>query len=197
MAEPYYNLGNLFHIEGDLKSAVAQTQQSLRLAGENDKLAQKAFYNLGNSYFLAEDWPSAIKAYQEALLLDSNDIDAKHNMELALQNIQRQQQQNGNGPPQQKKDGEGQQPGESDKSQPQDKPGDKKDQSGGGEDKKDEKSDSGKKPDKDKESGDEELTQDEAERLLDGLSQNSQTLQERLNQTFDGKNRRPSPKEDW
>ncbi len=198
LAEPYYNLANLFHIQGDLKSAVAQAQQAIRLAGENDKLAQKSFFNMGNSHFLAEDFGAAVKAYQEALLLDPNDLDAKHNLELILQNAQRKQQGQQQGG-QQKQDNPGQQPGDSDKSKPQDQKGDKPNPSGSGEEKKDEKdekADKGSAPDEQKKSG-EELTQEEAERLLDNLSQNSQTLQERLNQAFDGKNRRRPPSQDW
>jgi len=198
LAEPYYNSGNALQNKGDLKAAVDQTQPALRMTGNNDELAEKAFYNLGNSYFLAEDWPAAIKAYQEALLLKSNDSDAKYNLELALRNLQQQQQQqqqqgNGGQPqpnPGDQPGGQGQQPqGEGDQQQP-----------GGGGQPKDQQDGSGGKENGDQPgTGEGELSKQEAEQLLDNLSQNGQTLQERLNKTFDGQgqSRRRPPEQDW
>lgn len=193
--EPYYNSGNAFHQKGDLKSAVDQTQQSLRLA--DDKLAQRAFYNLGNSYFLAEDWPAAIKAYQEALLLNPDDKDAKHNLELALRNVQRQQgNQTGEGPSQ-PQDSPGNQQGDSDQNQPQGQ-GEQEQPGGGGDQENEEQEGPGGQDDSDQEGeGEGELTEEEAEQLLDNLSQNSQTLQERLNETYDGQGQRRPPAQDW
>ncbi|MEZ4589781.1 MAG: tetratricopeptide repeat protein [Chloroflexota bacterium] len=42
-------------------------------------------FNLGNSYFQLGDLEAAVVAYQIALRLNPNDLDAKHNLELALQ----------------------------------------------------------------------------------------------------------------
>jgi Ca-activated chloride channel family protein len=57
------------------------------------ELAGQAWYNLGNAYFDAEQWPQAFEAYKEALRLQPGDLDAKHNLELAIQELQEQQQQ--------------------------------------------------------------------------------------------------------
>jgi Ca-activated chloride channel family protein len=198
MAEPYYNSGNAFHNKGDLKSAVAQIQQALRLA--DDELAQKAFYNLGNSYFLAEDWPAAIKAYQEALLLDPNDQDAKYNLELALRNVARQSQQNGDGQPDPNGQPGNNPGGQGGEPQPQDE-GEEGDQGGQG-DKEEDKQGGGESDEKGEKPGpggndEDELSPEEAEQLLDNLSQNGQTLQERLNKSFDGEGSRRPPEQDW
>ncbi|HXW00366.1 MAG TPA: tetratricopeptide repeat protein, partial [Anaerolineae bacterium] len=91
LAEPYYNAGNAFHRTDDFEAAIAQAQQSLRTAEDN--LAQQGHYNLGNNYFMMQDWEAAIEAYKEALRLKPDDVDAKHNLELALQMLQQQQQQ--------------------------------------------------------------------------------------------------------
>jgi Ca-activated chloride channel family protein len=91
LAEPYYNAGNTRHRQDDLGGALAQLGQSLRTA--DDELAQQAFYNLGNTYFRAEKWPEAIEAYKQALLLNPDDLDAKHNLELALQKQQEQEEE--------------------------------------------------------------------------------------------------------
>ena len=189
LAEPYYNSGNALHNKGDLKSAVGQTQQALRLA--DDKLAQQAFYNLGNAYFLAEDWPAAIKAYQDSLLLDPNDKEAKHNLELALRKVQRQSQQSGDGQPQPNQPGDNQGEGDQPQNQDGDQPGGEEEgQEGpGGEEENEEEGGGG--------GDEEELSPEEAKQLLDNLSQNSQTLQERLNQSFDGQGSRQPLAQDW
>jgi len=193
LAEPFYNSGNAYHNKGDLKAAIDQTQQALRMA--DDKLAQLAFYNLGNSYFIQEDWPAAIKNYQEALLLNPNDVQAKYNLELALRNVQRLMEQNGDGQPQQQP-GQGGGQGQGEENQPQ---GEGEENEGGGEGEEEEQPGGGGEGEEEEQSGggDGDLTEEEAEQLLDNLSQNSQTLQERLNQPFDGQGRRRLPTQDW
>ncbi len=196
LAEPYYNSGNAYHNQGDFKEAINQTQEALRRA--DDALAQQAFYNLGNSYYLTEDWAAAIKAYQEALVLDPTDQEAKYNLELALQQLQRaqqqqQQQQNGEGEPQ---PNQGNQPGQQDPGQQGQ--GEQEGQQGGGDE--DEEQEGGGGDDQDEQEqggGNGQLTPEEAEQLLDNLAQDGQTLQERLNQSFDGQGRRLYPEQDW
>jgi Ca-activated chloride channel homolog len=61
-------------------------------AGERD-LARDAAYNLGNTHFSAGDHEAAIEAYRKALRLDPSDMDARHNLELAMQRQQEQQQE--------------------------------------------------------------------------------------------------------
>jgi Ca-activated chloride channel homolog len=87
-----YNLGTALLAAGELDEA---REHLVAASGsENDTVAQAARYNLGNSYlvpvFEAEPSPErrealvlAVLAYREALLIRSDDVDAKWNLELA------------------------------------------------------------------------------------------------------------------
>jgi len=90
-AEPYYNAANVYNREAQLEKTLAQAQQALKTAAPN--LAAQIWYNLGNAYFDVAKWSEAIAAYQEALRINPDDLDAKHNLELALQKLDDQQQQ--------------------------------------------------------------------------------------------------------
>lgn len=229
LPEPYYNAGSAFHQQGKFEAAIAQTQQSLRTAEE--ELAEQSHYNLGNNYFKMQDWPKAIEAYKQALRLNSEDQDAKHNLELALQMLQQQQQQQQQQGGQQGQQNQQQQQGGQDQQQqnqgggqqqqqqqgqqgdqPQQGQGqqDQQQQGGGnGEQQQDQQSPSGgsQPQDQEQQSGNNgrQLSQEEAEQLLDALGQNSQTLQERLNQSLgDGSSSggfggapKPLPAQDW
>jgi len=92
LAEPYYNAANSLYRQGMYAEALKQLSQALSFAKE-ETLAENSFYNLGNSSFSTQDWETAIEAYKEALLLNPDDLDAKYNLELALQQMQQQEQQ--------------------------------------------------------------------------------------------------------
>jgi len=88
--EPGYNAANTHYRQGDLQAA----EQRLLAAIQNaeDGLAQSAHYNLGNVYFKIGNYHQAVASYKEALRLDPNDMEAKHNLELALRRLQEEQQ---------------------------------------------------------------------------------------------------------
>ena len=203
LAEPYYNSGNTYYRQGQYESAEMQTKQSIRSTErkENEALAQNSYYNLGNSYFQTQQWSEAIDAYKEALRLNPDDEDAKYNLELALKNQeqeqQQQQQQSGGGqppPPGEQPPNQGDQQGD----QPnQGQNGDQDQEGGGGQTEQDEDGQSGgSNQDQPQNSGGQRgLTPSEAEQLLDALGQDSQTLQERLQEGFFAPGLPPT--EDW
>ncbi|MBN1878116.1 MAG: tetratricopeptide repeat protein [Anaerolineae bacterium] len=90
-AEPYYNAANTYNRQQNVEAALAQTEQALKTA--DPALAAQAWYNLGNAYFDAQQWTEAVEAYKASLRLQPEDNDAKHNLELAAQKLQNQQQQ--------------------------------------------------------------------------------------------------------
>ncbi len=209
LPEPYYNSGNTFHRQGDFEAATAQTQQSLRTAKE--ELAQQGSYNLGNSYFKMQDWSAAIEAYKEALRLKPDDLDAKHNLELALQmqqlQQQMQQQQQGQGGNQQQQQQQQQGGGQNQQQPQQGQQGEQNQQGSGNQDQQSQAPSSGSEPQQQSQQpgNGAELSSEEAEQLLDALGQNSQTLQERLDQIYgEGSNSgglggapKPLPEQDW
>lgn len=60
---------------------------------EDKKLKQKAFYNLGNVLVKGGELEGAIEMYKEALKLNSNDMDAKINLELTQKLLEEAQKQ--------------------------------------------------------------------------------------------------------
>jgi tetratricopeptide (TPR) repeat protein len=89
LAELDYNVGNTFHRKEDYQDAVAETLQGLSKADPD--LRARAYYNLGNSFYRQGQFVEAIAAYKEALKLNAGDQDAKHNLELAQQQLEKQQ----------------------------------------------------------------------------------------------------------
>jgi Tfp pilus assembly protein PilF len=62
-------------------------------AGAAPGLASDAWYNLGNARLAARDAHGAVEAYVQSLRRDPGRRDAKHNLELALRELDRQQRQ--------------------------------------------------------------------------------------------------------
>ncbi|MBN1401977.1 MAG: tetratricopeptide repeat protein [Anaerolineae bacterium] len=88
--EPHYNAANAYNRLGQVDETLIETQQALK--SDDGQLQAQAWYNLGNAYLDAQRWADAIEAYREALRLDPDDMDAKHNLELALRELEQQEQ---------------------------------------------------------------------------------------------------------
>ena len=198
LAEPRYNAGNAYYRQEEYASAQQDIQDALRTA-EADLTGQASF-NLGNALFQSEAFEPAVEAYKETLRLDPDDRDAKHNLELALQ-----QEQPPSLPGQQPPEGDGDGPegdrgGGGDRQQPQ------QDQQPG----------TGQSPAPSLQSGQQqpqpepdpseqdlpilvpqpgELTEEQARQLLDAVASRAQTLQERLQQNVPISN--DPPTKDW
>jgi Ca-activated chloride channel family protein len=122
--------------ERDQLLGEAQREFEGAAASKDGKLRSAAEYNLGNTHFQKEAWDQAIKSYADAIKDDPQNLDARHNLELAVRRKKSPppQQQQGDGKQQQPKDGQGQQqqqqqPKDGQGQQPQDqdqqpKPGD-------------------------------------------------------------------------
>ncbi len=83
--EAYYNAASAYSYEGDFDKAINALQLALKTTDVD--LRTRAFYNLGNIYFGMNRFDDAVEAYRQVLLLDSNDNDARHNLELALKRL--------------------------------------------------------------------------------------------------------------
>lgn len=162
-AELYYNIGNVLYRQGDHEGAAEAYARSLLMAPP--ELEGAAAYNLGNARYETEAFQDAIKAFERALRVDPSDQDAKRNLELALRARQEQQQQQD---PQQ--DGEQdqqeqqeQQPAGGEQEQQEQQPQSQPEPSEGAENRESEEPQSQPRPG--------EMTQEDAERLLDGLEE--------------------------
>lgn len=103
LAQPYYNSANAFYRRGDYFQAVEQLTIALELA-EEDALRQNSYYNLGNNSYNSQELEMAVESYKAALLINSDDRDAKYNLELALQQQKQDQQEQEQEKQQQNKD---------------------------------------------------------------------------------------------
>jgi len=56
-------------------------------------LEAQAWYNLGNALYRQQEVEGALEAYKQALRRNPADTDAKHNLEVALEQLQEQEQQ--------------------------------------------------------------------------------------------------------
>ncbi len=212
LAEPVYNQANTQYRQEGLAGAEQLLQEALQTA--DSTLAQSAYYNLGNVHFNNQNWEAAIEAYQEALRLNPADEDARHNLELAMQQLQQQQQQE-----------EEQQPEEEPPEEEEEEKAGEQGSEGAGEQEEDEEQDSGDEEQDENETagqsvaeqhpeepeGSEEqqndpnaeqqtaenqdqqsdvpvqaqqLTPEQAKQLLEAVAQDAETLQEHLQQIY-------------
>jgi len=78
----YLNSAQAYFEQGDLDIAIEVLDQAI-LRGDESIQAQ-AYYNMGNFFYLSGQTEDAIGAYREALLLNPEDANARHNLELAM-----------------------------------------------------------------------------------------------------------------
>ena len=98
--EPYYNAGNVLYRMEEYQESLQEYDESLKYA--ESELRSRGFFNRGNAEFRAQRYAQAIETYKEVLRMNPDDIDAKHNLELALLQIppQGQDQEQDDPPPQ-------------------------------------------------------------------------------------------------
>jgi tetratricopeptide (TPR) repeat protein len=191
-AEPYYNAANAYNRLGQPEAASAQTQQSLKTAEQG--LAARAWYNLGNAHFDAQQWPQAIEAYQEALRIQPDDEDAKHNLELALQQLQQQQQAQAENQQQEEEQSDEEDQGE--EGQQRQEPGATPTPENAPEPSEGQDGEEEPTPEPQMSpAGEEGMTPEQAAQLLEALLADSETLQERLQAVRPVPG--PDPEQDW
>ena len=144
--ELHYNIGNVLFRQGELDKAAAEYS---RAASAGDRaVAQASSFNRGNALLQKGEIEAAIQSYIDALQGDSDDQDAKRNLELALRMLQQQQQQQ-----QQPEQDQNDQPEEEEQQQPPPPQGGENDQQ--------------KQPPPQRRPG--EMTEEEARQILDAL----------------------------
>ncbi|MDY6838280.1 MAG: tetratricopeptide repeat protein [Thermodesulfobacteriota bacterium] len=87
-----FNRGCAAFQNGDFQGATAAFSSVLRRA-EDDETRFKAVYNLANAAFKQGDFQHAADLYRQAILSSPESKDAKYNLELALRELERLQQQ--------------------------------------------------------------------------------------------------------
>lgn len=181
--EGHFNLGDALYKMGKYDEAMGSYKNSLGFTEKpNDKA--KVFHNIGNSLLKSQKYPEAIDAYKNALKLNPNDPETKYNLSYALNMLKQEQQQK----KQNKKD-----------NKDQNKDQNKQDQKNQDQNKDQNKQDQQKQQDKDQNKQQQQqpknqISKNEAERILSALKNKESDLQKKLRQ----RKARIVPKEkDW
>ena len=87
-----YNLGTALYQKEQFEKASDEFRRSLDAADSVHRA--QGYYNLGNAQAQLNDVEEAIRSYKSALRLNPADLDAKHNLELALEKLEQKSQQN-------------------------------------------------------------------------------------------------------
>ena len=156
--ESHYNVGNALYRMEEFEESLHGYDEALKYA--RGDLRSRAFFNRGNAAFHAQQYEQAVEAYKEVLRMNPEDLDAKHNLELALKQLPPQNQDDEQDP------SEAQPPQSQPPTQsPQEQPP-PQDQS----------------PPQDPQT--EPLTGEQARQTLEAVGEDAQTLQERREQTL-------------
>lgn len=209
-----YNSGNTLYREQRFAEAGTRYDDAFPDAGR--LLARDTAFNSGNAELEAGNLEEAIELYKQALRIDSSDKDAKHNLELALEDLEEQQPENegeeeqedpeeggeegeqepqpGPGEPQ-----PGDQQGQQDQQQGQqdENEGQEGDESAGGESQQpgdQQPRDESQRPQQAPPTG---LTEEEAYRLLESVGENTDTLQSRMRRRIEDSFNPVQPEETW
>jgi len=156
-----FNLGNAYYKQGKYEEATNQFEALTHKPAAEDSLA-KVYHNLGNSLLKQRKFEESISAYKNALKNNPNDEETRYNMAYAQKMLKHQQQQQNNKNNKDNKD-------------------DKKDQKKGNKDKQDKKKDDKNKKNKDKQKQEQnQISKEDAQRLLDALQNDEKSIQDKV-----------------
>jgi len=159
---------------GDFEKTIAELEKAYEFAEEDIEKADIQ-YDMGNTWFMQDSLVRSIAHYQKALEFDPTNEDAKYNLELARAIIkefsdkQQQQQQNQQQQDQQQQE---QQDDQQDQQEQQEQDQQQEQQQQEEQDQQEQEEQQQEKP-----VNPEEMTEEEAERLLDAMQQNEEDLQ--------------------
>lgn len=83
-----YNLGNVYNALGETDAAVEELLRATK-AGDQEVL-YRTHFNLGNIYFSLGKYEKAIDHYKQSLKANQKEIDAKINLELAVEKMEKE-----------------------------------------------------------------------------------------------------------
>ena len=86
-----FNDGNALYRSDEHAQAMEAYERAIETG--DPRLAAASWYNLGNALYRQQQLEPSLEAYKQALRLNPGDLDAKHNLERVLEQMQQQQQQ--------------------------------------------------------------------------------------------------------
>ncbi len=169
-----FNLGDSYYKQERYDEAVNAFQNSL-VYTEDDLLKSKAFYNIGNSLLKSQKIKESVEAYKNSLKLNPNDKEAKYNLSYALSLLKQQQDQQQNQNQRDKNQDNQNQNDKNKNNQPNQNKDEQKDK-----EQKQQNKDQSSQQDNVKQQEKNNITKEEAERILEALKNNEKDLQKKL-----------------
>jgi Ca-activated chloride channel family protein len=159
--EPVFNSGASYYKKEAFYKAIESFSNSLQYV-KGDKKKAAVYYNLGNSYYRLGDYPKAAESYMKSLEIDPVDLNTKYNLELTLEKL-RQKEQEGDEEKEARSEPDGiENPDKGEETENPAESSTKKEQTGNNAEQ--------NKPEKTGAQSKKDLTQEEAERLINALN---------------------------
>lgn len=181
--EGHFNLGDALYKQQKYDEALEAYKNALALA-QDDYQKSKVFHNVGNTLLKNQKLQESIEAYKNSLKLDPNDLETKYNLSYALNMLQNQdqdqQQQN--------------QDQDQDKDQNQDQNQDQQQNQDQNQNQDQENQDQNQQDQQQQQAPKDEISKEEAERILEALRQNEGDLQKELRKK---KGKKSKNEKDW
>jgi tetratricopeptide (TPR) repeat protein len=170
--EGHFNLGDALYKQQKYDEALEAYKNALSLA-QNDYQKSKVFHNVGNTLLKQQKLKESIGAYANSLKINPEDLETKYNLSYALNMLQNQQQQQQNQDQNQDQNQENQDQQNQDQQNQDQQNQDKQNQ--------DQKENQDQKQNQQQQQTPrEEISKEEAERILEALKQNEGDLQKEL-----------------
>jgi tetratricopeptide (TPR) repeat protein len=166
-----FNLGNAMYKQEQYDAAAGRYSALAEKETDHEKLS-RYYYNLGNTMFESQKYKESIEAYKMALRNNPADMDAKHNLQLALQYLREQQEQQQNKDNQQGGDNQNEQKKDQNEEKNQDP---KQDQQKNDQNQGDQNNDAQNPP---PQKG--EITPEDAERILQALENEEKEVMKKV-----------------
>jgi len=176
-----FNLGDTYYKQEKYEEAAEQFQLLTHRASSKDTLA-KAYHNLGNSLLKLKKYQESVDAYKNALRNNPKDEDTRYNLAMAQQYLKQQQQQQQKNKDKDKDQKDDKKDKDKDKKDQDQKDKDKKDKDQKDKDQKDKenKENKDKKDEKKPEDNKNNISKEDAQRLLDALQNDEKNLQNKV-----------------
>jgi Ca-activated chloride channel homolog len=157
-----FNLGNSLYRQKQFDAAV-QRYKELPEKQKDGQMISKDYYNLGNALYKSGKYQECIDAYKNALRKMPGDMDAKHNLQLAMKKLDMQKKQ------QDKENQQNKQDNKKDNKENKKQDNKKDDKQQGNQDNKNQSADEKKDQQQDKQNMNGQISSQDAERILQAL----------------------------
>lgn len=184
--EGTYNLGSALYKQKKFQEAAEQYQL---LAGQEAKLKEtpegrarlaQVYHNMGNVCMQAKDYAQSVEAYKQSLRMNPKDDETRYNLALAQKLLNDQQQQQDQSQDQQNQD----------KQENQDKQDQQQQQQQPQQDNQQNKTQEEQQPN-------EQMSQDNAQQMLDAFLQDEKDTQEKVKKAQQQKQQRRKTEKQW